>query len=166
MIRMVCQIITRQSMNENGQIIVSTSDIRSRLKRPDAHSQSASGNQNDSAQSGSQTLHPRPRLSTEYVAPRNEIESQVASIWQELLGIRGIGVLDDFLELGGDSLLAGQVISRVRADFAVEINTQKLFDNPRVADLAILIGATRWDETGETGEIGDIDDDDFEEGEI
>ena len=52
-------------------------------------------------------------IKKEYVAPRNEIEKQLAQIWQEVLGIEKIGVLDNFFELGGHSIKAIQVISQI-----------------------------------------------------
>ena len=60
------------------------------------------------------TLHARPKLGVDCVAPRNETEQTIADIWQELLGIEPIGVHGNFFELGGESLLPTQVVARVR----------------------------------------------------
>ncbi|MGF7083050.1 condensation domain-containing protein, partial [Mucilaginibacter sp. UYCu711] len=49
-----------------------------------------------------------------YVAPRNELEAQLATIWQELLGVDRVGIHDNFFELGGDSILTIQAVSRMR----------------------------------------------------
>src|SRR5438034_6333877 len=46
---------------------------------------------------------PRPHLQTAYVAPRNEIEQQLAAMWQNVLGIEQIGIQDNFFAVGGDS---------------------------------------------------------------
>jgi acyl carrier protein len=58
--------------------------------------------------------HERPGLANCYVAPRNDLEHALALIWEEALGIRPIGLYDNFFDLGGDSLLAVRLISQVR----------------------------------------------------
>jgi amino acid adenylation domain-containing protein len=78
----------------------------------------------------------RPRLSGRYTPPRTSFERVLAGIWEEVLGIRRIGVEDNFFELGGHSLLVSQVISRVRDVFQVEVPMQRLFETATIADLA------------------------------
>jgi len=70
------------------------------------------------------------------VAPRTDAESVIAGIWETLLRREGIGALDDFFELGGDSLLATQVVSRLRAAFEVEFPLRRFFEGATVAALA------------------------------
>lgn len=86
--------------------------------------------------SGDQPTHDRPELPTAYEAPEDEVETSLADIWGELLGIGEIGVHDNFFELGGDSLLATQVISRVREVFDVPVSLNAFFENPTVKGLA------------------------------
>ncbi|HEX8129281.1 MAG TPA: amino acid adenylation domain-containing protein, partial [Pyrinomonadaceae bacterium] len=81
-------------------------------------------------------LHSRPSLSSDYVAPRNDVEGTLADIWQRLLGIAQVGVHDNFFELDGHSLLATQVISRVREVFQLELPLRSIFESPTVAGLA------------------------------
>ncbi|SDO60984.1 non-ribosomal peptide synthetase [Lentzea jiangxiensis] len=76
---------------------------------------------------------------TEHVAPRTDVEREVAAIWSEVLGVPGIGVRDDFFELGGDSILSIRVISRLRAAFDVEMSPRALFSHPTVAGIAALV---------------------------
>ncbi|MEC4892939.1 MAG: beta-ketoacyl synthase N-terminal-like domain-containing protein [Oscillatoria sp. PMC 1051.18] len=65
-----------------------------------------------------QEKHSRPtNLSGSYFAPTNELETEIAEMWQEVLGIKQVGIYDNFFELGGDSLVATQLISRLRAKF-------------------------------------------------
>ncbi len=71
-------------------------------------------------------LLPRPSLNNSYVAPTNELEKQITEIWQEVLGIAEIGIYDNFYELGGDSLIATQLVSRLRAKFPVELPLRDL----------------------------------------
>ena len=83
----------------------------------------------------------RPDIATVYVAPRSEIERQVAAIWQEMLGVEQLGVYDNFFELGGHSLLGLQVISQLRDSFQIDLPLDAFFQQPTVAGLAEAIAA-------------------------
>jgi len=85
---------------------------------------------------GAGSLHPRPNLSTQFIAPRNRVEQEIAGVWEHLLGVSPVGVDDKFFELGGHSLLAIQLLSRLREMFEVDIPAQRLFEAPTVAQLA------------------------------
>ncbi|MEV6977969.1 amino acid adenylation domain-containing protein [Kitasatospora sp. NPDC093806] len=74
------------------------------------------------------------------VAPRDITEQIVASVWAGLLGTRDLGVHDDFFTLGGDSLLATQVASRLREAFEVPVPLRLLFEHRTVAELAAALG--------------------------
>jgi hypothetical protein len=86
----------------------------------------------------------RPALEDEYVAPRTPVESMLAQIWQEVLGLERIGVYDNFFELGGHSLLATQVASRVRAALRAELPLRSFFETPTIAGLAESVETIRW----------------------
>ncbi len=75
------------------------------------------------------------------MAPKTEVETTIAEIWQQILGVTPIGIYDKFFELGGHSLLAIQLISRMREAFHVEISAQRLFEAPTVVQLAATIEA-------------------------
>jgi amino acid adenylation domain-containing protein len=78
----------------------------------------------------------RRELERTYVAPRAAAEQVMVGIWEDVLGIEGIGVTDDFFaELGGHSLLATQVVSRSRETFQVDLPLGTLFEGPTVAGL-------------------------------
>jgi len=81
----------------------------------------------------------RPELGTPYVPPRNDIDEQLTSIWEDVLNIRPIGIYDNFFDLGGHSLTAMRVVSRVIKQFQLEIPLQSLFQSPTVADMAAVI---------------------------
>ncbi|MDJ0580939.1 HAD-IIIC family phosphatase [Crocosphaera sp.] len=81
--------------------------------------------------------------SREFVAPRNEIEEQLALIFQEVLKREKVGIYDNFFELGGNSILATQVISRIREVFTMELCLNVLFEKPEIIDLAEQISQTR-----------------------
>jgi phthiocerol/phenolphthiocerol synthesis type-I polyketide synthase E len=86
-------------------------------------------------------VHPRPELDTPYVAPGTEEEAAIAAIWQEALGVDPIGLHDDFFALGGHSLAAVQIGTRLRAHFGVELTLRDFFDLPTVANTARLLAA-------------------------
>jgi acyl carrier protein len=83
----------------------------------------------------------RPALSTAYALPRNETEKSLVQIWEEVLDVRPIGIQDKFFDLGGHSLSATRVVSRVIKQFELDISLQSLFRSPTVADMAAEITA-------------------------
>ncbi|HEX6597441.1 MAG TPA: amino acid adenylation domain-containing protein [Acidimicrobiales bacterium] len=76
-----------------------------------------------------------------YVAPRTTSEELVASIWSEVLGQDRIGAFDDFFDVGGHSLLAMRVLSRISSALALELPIHTFFEDPTVAGLASAIEA-------------------------
>ena len=74
-----------------------------------------------------------------FVAPRTDSEKVLAGIWHEILGIKQVGIHDDFFNLGGHSLLATKVIARIHKVFDVHIPLNDLFESPTIADLATTI---------------------------
>jgi amino acid adenylation domain-containing protein len=85
----------------------------------------------------------RPHLETPFAAPDTELGRELAHIWAEVLGVPEIGVHDDFFELGGDSLRAARIISRVTRDLKVPLPMTALFAAPTVAGMARFIEETR-----------------------
>jgi acyl-CoA synthetase (AMP-forming)/AMP-acid ligase II/acyl carrier protein len=81
-------------------------------------------------------------LKSEFVAPKNDLEALVAGIYVDVLGSQQVGSGDNFFALGGDSLRATQVISRVRSLFAVNLSIATVFTKPTVAELAKEIAAS------------------------
>jgi acyl transferase domain-containing protein/aryl carrier-like protein len=90
---------------------------------------------------------PAPRdseLQDEYVAPRTDLEEILSTVWQEFFGIEKIGTHDSFFDLGGDSLSATQLISRIRGVLRVDVEVRSLFEAPTIAGFAEYIEAIRW----------------------
>ncbi|HSF41147.1 MAG TPA: amino acid adenylation domain-containing protein [Thermoanaerobaculia bacterium] len=78
----------------------------------------------------------RPELAVRYVEPRTPVETALAGIWAELLDIDQVGLHDSFFELGGNSLLATQVISRARAALGIELDLARMLRSPTLASMA------------------------------
>ena len=78
----------------------------------------------------------REEMGHVYIAPRNAIEEGLAAIWAEVLGLEGIGINDNYFELGGDSLLATQMFSRIRQNLSVEISLEKVLFNQTISELS------------------------------
>lgn len=91
----------------------------------------------------------RPELHTPFVAPRTPLEEDVAQIWSEVLRLDQVGVHDNFLELGGHSLAASQVISRVVNTFQLDLAVQSLFQSPTVAEMSSLIAKSQAKKSSE-----------------
>ena len=81
----------------------------------------------------------RPVLDVAYREPANDIERLVAGIWREVLDLDAVGADDNFLDLGGDSLRAMRVMSRLRPEIPEDIPLHALLEAPTVADTARLI---------------------------
>jgi len=81
----------------------------------------------------------RPELDAPFVMPITPVEEQLAQIWSEVLGINKVGVNDNFFDLGGHSLAAMRVVSRVIQKFQLELPLKALFDSPTIADMAVVI---------------------------
>jgi len=73
--------------------------------------------------------------------PKNEVERVVAGIWSNVFGISPVGVNDNFLDLGGHSLIAVQIVSRVRAFFRINFTLRNFFEGPTVAQMSQVIQA-------------------------
>ncbi|HYH44686.1 MAG TPA: non-ribosomal peptide synthetase, partial [Thermoanaerobaculia bacterium] len=86
----------------------------------------------------------RPLLGSAYVAPRTEVETALAAIWSDVLGLTRVGIEDDFFEVGGHSLLLTQVAARINDAFGVDVPLRELFQRSTIAELARALEALRW----------------------
>jgi amino acid adenylation domain-containing protein len=106
-------------------------------------------------------MNPADLQQTIYVAPRNAIETTLADMWQNLLGIEKAGIHDNFFELGGHSLLAAQMLTRIRDTFHIELPLRTLFEVNTIEGLAKIISAMSF-----AADVANdsLNDDEFEEG--
>jgi amino acid adenylation domain-containing protein len=87
--------------------------------------------------------HERPDLFTDYVPPRTAVETLISEMWSDLLGVDQVGVDDDFIALGGYSLLSMRMTADIAADFGVTVTPRDFYLRPTVAGLAALVEERR-----------------------
>ena len=73
------------------------------------------------------------------IPPRTDLERTIAKTWEKYLGLEGLGVSDDFFELGAHSLMVVQVIHELNSSFGYRLGVAQLFENPTVAKLAAIL---------------------------
>jgi len=71
--------------------------------------------------------------------PRDEVEQQVARVWEDALELEEVGINESFARLGGHSLLAVRIVTQLRKAFQIDLPVRALFDTPTVAELAAHI---------------------------
>jgi len=123
-----------------SRVVVSTDDLTARMEQTSQRFQPP----RSQAFSKELSRYERPDLQINYVPPRNDLEREIAEIWQRTLGIKKVGVHDDFFELGGDSLLGAQLIFQARQSLGMDIPLANLLKRPTVAYLADYVETVRW----------------------
>lgn len=88
-----------------------------------------------------------------FVAPRNEWEQQLTAIWEKVLGIQPIGIHNNFFELGGNSLLAVEMLSQVEQLWGKKLLITRLLKSPTVEDLAKVVSNMEEDSEESIGLI-------------
>jgi len=132
-----------------SRAVVSSREIHGLLAEADAVTAETFLAQVGGFHTGTGEKAARPNLSTPYLAPRNEREETLVTLWQELFGIAPLGVDDSFLELGGHSLLAIQMVTQIRSRLAAELPVTALFESPTVAELAKAVARAKGEESEE-----------------
>ncbi len=147
----------KRILNEPGisRWVVSTADLESRLEKW------VKGVPQDTAVETEKAEEPsgkyaRPHLPTPYVAPRTDLEKKIAAVWEQLLGIEGIGIHDNFFDLGGNSLSGTQLVAKLRQVFQVELPLRELFEDPTIAAVAGIIEKQSTQQEEKTDKIKDL----------
>jgi len=94
----------------------------------------------------------------EYVAPRNDIDEKIVTIWKEILDIDEIGIKDNFFDLGGHSLKATRVISKIQEEFGVKIDLKNLFIDPTIEHLSGFVETLQWMNDSSNEKVGSGED--------
>ncbi len=94
---------------------------------------------------------PAPIVADVYSAPQTALEQTIAGIWAEVFLLDRVSINDDFLALGGDSIKAMQILSRLRKQLEVELSFSTLFEHPRVFELAEYIANSQKPASQPTG---------------
>ncbi len=102
-------------LKSEPQVIVSTNDLQTMILqagslRPMAEMLAQAA---DAPVAAAGSRHPRPAIATPYQAPGTPVEQKIAEVWQQVLGIDQIGVNDNILDLGGDSVQGIQIVARI-----------------------------------------------------
>ncbi|MDQ1350461.1 MAG: hypothetical protein QG657_763 [Acidobacteriota bacterium] len=93
----------------------------------------------DSTDENTAKSYERPELSTEYVPPSNELEDSIIRVWEKIFGFKKIGILDDFFELGGDSLMATSMSVQLSKELNFIIPLNEVFNRPTIEKLVKYI---------------------------
>ncbi len=92
-------------------------------------------------------LFPKPQESdlglSEKIAPRTPVEELLAALWKDILKVSDVGANDNFFDLGGHSLMATQLVSRIRDAFEIELPLRDIFESPVLSALALKIEQLR-----------------------
>jgi amino acid adenylation domain-containing protein len=81
----------------------------------------------------------RPDQESVFLAPQTPIEQEIAEIWTAVLSVENVGINDNFFDLGGHSLMATQLISRVKKKFGIDLSLPEFFKSPTIKDLAEIV---------------------------
>ena len=81
---------------------------------------------------------PEPELTTGliYVAPRNELEGKLCAIWEDVLGIKKVGIYDNFFQIGGTSINAIRIIGKCKEEEGIRVTLLDLFEYGTVAGIS------------------------------
>jgi amino acid adenylation domain-containing protein len=131
-------VVLRVLSASHPQVLVSTTDLSVRLQQSRAFDLSELPGDSPEGADSSRSV-PRGELSTSYVAPRSRTEQNLAQLWQGFFGIDKVGIFDDFFELGGDSLKAVNVLTRIHKELEVELQLTDLFNTPFIEGMARAI---------------------------
>ncbi|MGZ4134920.1 MAG: KR domain-containing protein, partial [Tumebacillaceae bacterium] len=128
------------SQDDHTQVVISKPELQDSLNRWVLFTDASSATDSAADGKGSVSIiHQRPNLNNPYVEPTNDMEQAVAEILQDLLGIEQVGIHDNFFQLGGNSLLGTQVVTRIRNTFQIDLPLRALFDANTVAQMAVLV---------------------------
>ena len=119
------------------QIVASSVDVERWMAKVDAEARAG----DDAAAESGGPQYERPNITSDYVAPATPIERELATMWRELLGVERVGRDDDFFELGGQSLIAVRLFTRMKKRYSINLPLSTLFEAPTIAQCAVIVAA-------------------------
>jgi acyl transferase domain-containing protein/acyl carrier protein len=131
------EIFNRILTHRFSRVVVSVRDLESRRKALlGTPQQSMTELQMDKSKA---TKYARPDVANAFTAPTTELERKLVPIWEDLCGIQEVGIDDNFTDLGGDSLLAVQMISQIKKSLSFNLSVPIFFQNPTIRKLAMVM---------------------------
>ncbi|MET0460458.1 MAG: thioesterase domain-containing protein, partial [Ilumatobacteraceae bacterium] len=121
-----------------AQVVASSVDVDHWIAKVDAEAKAAGDDVEDPGESGG-PQYERPNISSAFAVPATPIERELATMWRELLGVERVGRDDDFFELGGQSLIAVRLFTRMKKRYAVDLPLATLFEAPTIAKCAAVV---------------------------
>ena len=120
------------------QVVASSVDVERWMAKVDAE---ASATDDDDRRRVGGPQYERPNISSDFVPPATPIERELATMWRELLGVERVGRDDDFFELGGQSLIAVRLFTRMKKRYSIDLPLSTLFEAPTIAECASIVAA-------------------------
>lgn len=130
------------SVNETRVILQTREELEERLQR--AYSEKDVARQQEDAPQHTVPKLSRPDQSQEYAAPETATEERLKAVFENFFGIADIGVMDDFFELGGDSLKGMMILKRIHKEFNINLPLKELLLHTNVRQLAAKIDELVW----------------------
>lgn len=129
----------RALLSGQSHFVVSPYDVQSATEQRRRHRSSVTGLSEILSPGPSQKVPARGSSSSLLSGPEGDIETQLAAVWEDLLGVTPVGMHDNFFELGGHSLLATRVLARIDSYFGVRLPLRAIFEAPTVRQLSALV---------------------------
>lgn len=145
-----------------SQISVSSGSLHQRLNKWDQKSASGTVLEKEMELDNDSGSGNRPNLATAYEPVSTETEKELKFIWSKLLGVKPIGIHDNFFELNGDSLLGTQLISKINQKFNLHLPLRSLFEDLTIAKMAGRVDG----EINHSNEFQLSEEEEYEEGEL
>ena len=117
------------------QVIISVDDFQTVVERHLHSEQDRIGHALHEL-AATKPTHVQSEGRVDYVAPRNDLERQIARIWEQVLGVATIGIRDDFLSLGGHSLVATKLLARLRKETGAHLSLRDFMAAPTIAGIS------------------------------
>lgn len=134
------------------QVIISGGDLWTRKEELNRISSQSNVSDGSTKKKIVKNKYKRPDLETSYVAPKSDLEKELASIFAEVLGIDKVGIEDNIFALGADSMSIIQMISGIKKQLYVDLDISTLFDHPTIKKLMFVILKLKAEDDTETVE--------------